>query len=84
MVKDKISSATLQKLCLNYETQAGEIRALKERLRKTTRQRDQANVRNAELRQHIARYQEQLALARREWAPRKESAWDRTCGMEAL
>lgn len=77
-MKDSKSLHHLHEICETYGKQASELKVLRQKVRDLTRQRDRANARNAELRQHIARYQSQLALARREWAEPKSSAWDRT------
>ncbi len=77
-MKDSKAVHHLQEICETYAKQASELKTLRGRVRTLTQQRDQANARNAELREHLARYQAQLALARREWAPPRDSAWDRT------
>ena len=59
----------LDDLVAHYKAKELEIENLKRRVRELTKQRDQSNARNDELRAHITRYQAQLALARREWSP---------------
>lgn len=76
-MKDSKAIHHLSEIAETYGKQAAELKNLRRKVRELTTQRDQANARNAELRQHIARYQSQLALARREWSV-KDSAWDRT------
>lgn len=70
-----ISSETLHKLVDQYEANAKQVKALANRVRTLTRQRDQANARNAELRHALAGYQHQLAEARTQLRAQKPSAW---------
>lgn len=63
-MKDTIALASLAKITENYEKNYKALNAAKKRIRTLTRQRDQANARNAELRDHIAKYQKALAEAR--------------------
>lgn len=74
-MKDSKALHHLAEISETYGKQAAELKALRGKVRKLTQQRDLANARNAELRQHIARYQSQLALANREWTEPKGSAW---------
>lgn len=77
-MKDSKAVHHLAEIAETYGKQAAELKTLRGRVRTLTQQRDQANARNAELREHIARYQAQLALARREWVKPAESSVDRT------
>ena len=70
-----ISSDTLHKLVDQYEANAKQVKNLANRVRTLTRQRDQANARNSELRQALAGYQHQLAEARTQLRAQKPSAW---------
>ena len=79
-MKDSVALQSLAKITENYDRNVKALNAAKQRIRTLTKQRDEANARNAELRQHIARYQAQLALARREW---ETSAWDGVNQLEA-
>lgn len=44
--------------------ESARVKQLRQRVRTLERQRDQAHARCAELRQHVARYQSELAAAR--------------------
>lgn len=76
-MKDSKALHHLSEIAETYGKQSAELKNLRRKVGRLTRQRDIANERNAELRQHIARYQAQLALARREAAAERPSAWDR-------
>jgi F0F1-type ATP synthase membrane subunit b/b' len=75
-MKDTIALQSLSKITENYEKNYKALHAAKQRIRTLTRQRDQANARNAELRDVIARYQSELAEARTELRKQRTSAWD--------
>lgn len=74
-MKDAIALQSLTKIAANYERNAKELTNAKRRVRELTKQRDEANARNAELRQHIARYQADLAQARAAARNSRPSAW---------
>jgi peptidoglycan hydrolase CwlO-like protein len=75
-MKDSKALHHLQEICETYGKQANELKNLRRKVGTLTRQRDQANARNAELRDHIAKYQKALAEARAQ-RPKTEapSAW---------
>lgn len=75
-MKDSIALESLSKITANYEKNYKALHSAKQRIRILTRQRDQANARNAELRQTLARYQAELAEARAEARKLRASAWD--------
>lgn len=82
-MKDSKAVHHLAEIAETYGKQGAELKILRGKVRTLTQQRDRANARNAELREHIARYQAQLALARRGWEQPKESAWDRDASRPA-
>jgi septal ring factor EnvC (AmiA/AmiB activator) len=63
-MKDSKALHHLREIVETYGKQAGELKKLRQRVGTLTRQRDQGNARNAELRDHIAKYQKALAEAR--------------------
>jgi septal ring factor EnvC (AmiA/AmiB activator) len=73
-MKNTIALESLSKIAENYERNYKELNAAKQRVRILTRQRDEANARNAELRQQIAKYQKALAEERSK--VKQPSAWD--------
>ncbi len=75
-MKDSKALHHLQEICATYGKQASELKNLRRKVGTLTRQRDQANARNAELRDHIAKYQKALAEARTQRSKAEAtSAW---------
>ena len=74
-MKDSKALHHLAEISETYGKQAAELKYLRGRVRKLTTQRDAANARNAELREHVAKYQKALSEARTEARSRQESAW---------
>lgn len=66
------NTAQLQKLVDQFDANTRKVKALSKRVRTLTRQRDQANARNAELRATLAAYQRNLAETRSQL----RSGWD--------
>jgi peptidoglycan hydrolase CwlO-like protein len=64
----------LKEIFETYGKQANELKNLRRKISTLTRQRDQANARNAELRDHIAKYQKALAETRAQ-KTEAPSAW---------
>ena len=74
-MKDSKSAHHLAEICETYAKQAGELQCLRRKVKSLTRQRDEGLAKNAELRQHLRKYQKMLALERSKNQDLRPSAW---------